>query len=74
MRRKRDFNWGYEAGLDPTGGDGKHVKLDRSAVESVNLWPDESEIPGFYEGIKSYYGQVGRCIFLCRYRGLIDAT
>lgn len=54
---------GYEGGPDPTGGDGKYVELDRSAVESMNLRPDESEIPGFYEGIKSYYGQVGRCIF-----------
>ena len=57
---KEAFNWGYEAGLDPTGGDGKYVELDGSAAESVNLWPDNSEIPGFYEGIKSYYGQVSR--------------
>jgi isopenicillin N synthase-like dioxygenase len=55
---KEAFNWGYEAGLDPTGGDGKYVELDGSIVGSVNLWPEESDIPGFYKGIKSYYGSV----------------
>lgn len=60
---KEAFNWGYEAGLDPTGGDGKYVELDGSASGSANLWPDESELPGFYEGIKSYYGQVSRTPF-----------
>ena len=62
---KEAFNWGYEAGLDPTGGDGKYVELDGSAAESANLWPDDSEIPGFYEGIKSYYGQVSGHPFSC---------
>jgi hypothetical protein len=55
---KEAFNWAYEAALDPTGGDGKYVELDGASVSSQNLWPDESEIPGFYEGIKEYYGTV----------------
>jgi isopenicillin N synthase-like dioxygenase len=55
---KEAFNWGYEAGLDPTGGDGKYVELDGSPAANVNLWPDEAELPEFYEGVKSYYGQV----------------
>jgi isopenicillin N synthase-like dioxygenase len=55
---KEAFNWGYESGLDPTGGDGKYVELDGVAESKVNLWPDEREMPGFYEGIAAYYGHV----------------
>lgn len=55
---KEAFNWGYEAGLDLTGGDGKYVELDgsKSAADS-NLWPQESDLPGFYKGITEYYGK-----------------
>lgn len=65
---KEAFNWGYESGLDPTGGDGKYVELDGKAEGAVNLWPKESELPGFYEGIAKYYGHVRRhrsCGGLC---------
>ncbi|CZT45013.1 related to gibberellin 20-oxidase [Rhynchosporium secalis] len=55
---KEAFNWGYESGLDPTGGDGKYVELDGTPEASVNAWPREPELPGFYEGIAKYYGQV----------------
>lgn len=56
---KEAFNWGYEAGLDPAGGDGAYVELDGSKPGSdVNLWPEESELPGFYAGIAEYYGKV----------------
>lgn len=55
---KQGFNWGYETGLDPTGGDGKYVELDGEVPVNANLWPAEEDLPGFYEGIKSYYGQV----------------
>lgn len=55
---KEAFNWGYESGLDPTGGDGKYVELDGKPEAGVNLWPKESELPGFYEGIAKYYGHV----------------
>ena len=56
---KEAFNWGYEAGLDPTGGDGKYVELDGSTPDAnANLWPRESELPGFYKGIAEYYGKV----------------
>lgn len=54
---KEAFNWGYESGLDPTGGDGKYVELDGKS-EAVNLWPSEKELPGFYQGIAKYYGHV----------------
>jgi len=56
---KEAFNWGYEVGLDPTGGDGKYVELDGSTEGSKNLWPREPDLPGFYDGIAKYYGQVG---------------
>jgi isopenicillin N synthase-like dioxygenase len=55
---KEAFNWGYEAGLDPTGGDGAYVELDGSTKGSPNQWPSESELPGFYKGIAQYYGEV----------------
>lgn len=55
---KEAFNWGYEVGLDPTGGDGKYVELDGSVDGSPNIWPKESDLPGFYGGIAKYYGQV----------------
>jgi hypothetical protein len=55
---KEAFNWGYESGLDPTGGDGKYVELDGSSEGDVNQWPSETELPGFYKGIATYYGEV----------------
>jgi isopenicillin N synthase-like dioxygenase len=56
---KEAFNWGYESGLDPTGGDGKYVELDGTSEGAVNQWPQESELPGFYNGIAEYYAAVG---------------
>lgn len=55
---KEAFNWGYEAGLDPTGGDGKYVEIDGSSDGSKNQWPSEEDLPGFYKGIAQYYAQV----------------
>lgn len=55
---KEAFNWGYEAGLDPTGGDGNYVELDGSMDGSKNQWPTEEDLPGFYKGVANYYGQV----------------
>ncbi|RDW62375.1 hypothetical protein BP6252_11808 [Coleophoma cylindrospora] len=55
---KEGFNFGYESGLDPSGGDGKYVELDGSSEAGKNLWPEETELPGFYAGIAQYYGQV----------------
>ncbi|KIV85155.1 hypothetical protein PV11_00887 [Exophiala sideris] len=66
---KECFNWGYEQAFDPTGGDGKYREIDGSAPTTKyagNLWPSEEELPGFYDAIKSYYGQVmtlGRHLF-----------
>lgn len=54
---KEGFNWGYEAALDPTGGDGKYVELDGS-TENANVWPSVDDLPGFHDGIKEYYGQI----------------
>ena len=55
---KEAFRWGYEAGLDPTGGDGKYVELDGTSAGGKNLWPKEEDKPGFYKEITDYYGQV----------------
>lgn len=56
---KEAFNWGYEDGLDSQGGDGKYVELDGSPPDSdANQWPRDSQLPGFYDGIKEYYGEV----------------
>jgi len=65
---KEAFNWGYESGLDPTGGDGKYVELDGSTPDAqANLWPQESELPGFYKGIAEYYGKTLQlCRHMCR--------
>jgi len=54
---KEAFNWGYEVGLDPTGGDGKYRELDGANVNG-NVWPSEEDLPGFYDTVKEYYGQV----------------
>jgi isopenicillin N synthase-like dioxygenase len=54
---KEGFNWGYEASLDPTGGDGKYRDLDGS-TENGNVWPAESALSGFKQDIAEYYGQV----------------
>jgi isopenicillin N synthase-like dioxygenase len=54
---KEGFNWGYEASLDPTGGDGKYRDLDGS-TENGNVWPAEPALPGFKQDIAEYYGQV----------------
>ncbi|KUI57365.1 hypothetical protein VP1G_04681 [Cytospora mali] len=57
---KEAFNWGYEPGLDPTGGDGKYVEMDLepSPPEGANVWPSEDDLPGFYDAIKQYHGEV----------------
>ena len=57
VETKEGFNFGYEAGLDPTGGDGKYRNLDGSQ-DKANLWPEEEDLPGFYEGAAEYYGAV----------------
>nr|POF12953.1 2-oxoglutarate-fe(ii) type oxidoreductase [Quercus suber] len=54
---KEGFNWGYEPGLDPSGGDGLYRELDGEDVNG-NVWPPESSVPGFYSIIKQYYGEV----------------
>ncbi|KAF2209326.1 hypothetical protein CERZMDRAFT_114009 [Cercospora zeae-maydis SCOH1-5] len=54
---KEAFNWGYEAGLDPTGGDGKYRELDGKSVNG-NVWPSEEDLPGFYAQVKEYYGAI----------------
>lgn len=58
---KEGFNWGYEPGLDPTGGDGQYVELDGQSPAQTgmgNVWPRDDELPGFYAAIAEYYGQV----------------
>ena len=58
---KEGFNWGYEPSLDPSGGDGAYVELDGTrppAGHGHNVWPAESDLPGFREGVAEYYAQV----------------
>lgn len=54
---KEGFNWGYEEGLDPTGGDGAYMELDGSK-KNGNVWPAEQDLPGFYAAVAAYYGEV----------------
>lgn len=57
---KEAFNWGYEPRLDPTGGDGKYVELDlESYPDGANVWPSEEDLPGFFEKVRGYHGEVG---------------
>jgi isopenicillin N synthase-like dioxygenase len=53
------FNWGYEAALDPTGGDGKYVEMDLepSPAKGANMWPDEEDLPGFFSAVQVYHKQ-----------------
>lgn len=55
---KEGFNWGYEAGLDGDGGDGRYVELDGTRGVQANVWPSESDLPGFYAGVREYYSQI----------------
>lgn len=57
VETKEGFNFGYEAGLDRTGGDGKYRNLDGSEGKA-NLWPSKDALPGFYERVGEYYGAV----------------
>lgn len=54
---KEGFNFGYEEGLDKSGGDGKYRNLDGSD-HKANLWPKKEELPGFYEHVSEYYSAV----------------
>jgi isopenicillin N synthase-like dioxygenase len=57
QEEKEGFNFAYEAALDPTGGDGLYRNLDGTKYNG-NLWPKESDLPGFHEALKVYYGSV----------------
>ncbi len=59
---KQGFNFGYEPSLDPTGGDGKYVELDGQSPQPghTNVWPSESILPGFRDGVAHYYENVIR--------------
>jgi isopenicillin N synthase-like dioxygenase len=57
VETKEGFNFGYEAAMDKTGGDGQYKNLD-GTTENGNLWPADSDLPGFYDAVKNYYSQV----------------
>ncbi|KAH7344319.1 putative 2OG-Fe(II) oxygenase family oxidoreductase [Pyrenochaeta sp. MPI-SDFR-AT-0127] len=57
LEMKEAFNWGYQAELDVTGGDGQYAELDGTRGMS-NVWPREEDLPGFFDGIREYYGQI----------------
>jgi isopenicillin N synthase-like dioxygenase len=71
---KEAFNWGYESGLDPSGGDGKYVDIDGSSGEGNNLWPKEEDLPGFYAGVAEYYGRVSVLIRIISYPSSLTTT
>jgi|SRR5690242_4579702 len=57
LETKEVFNFSYEAAMDRTGGDGMYVNLDGTTING-NLWPNEEDLPGFYDDVKIYYGAV----------------
>ncbi|CAO2647351.1 Nn.00g082730.m01.CDS01 [Neocucurbitaria sp. VM-36] len=57
QEQKEVFNFAYEEALDRTGGDGMYRNLDGTKYKG-NLWPKEEDLPGFYDGVKEYYGAV----------------
>jgi isopenicillin N synthase-like dioxygenase len=57
IETKEAFNFGYEASMDRSGGDGKYRNLDGSD-HNANLWPSEEDLPGFKAGVSEYYSQV----------------
>ncbi|KAK7510322.1 hypothetical protein IWZ03DRAFT_388257 [Phyllosticta citriasiana] len=60
---KEGFNWGYEERLRPASFadtyDGGYVELDGQRYDdgTGNLWPSEEDLPGFFDGVKEYYGE-----------------
>ncbi|OCK77308.1 Clavaminate synthase-like protein [Lepidopterella palustris CBS 459.81] len=57
VETKEGFNFGYEEGLDKTGGDGLYKNLDGTTYKG-NMWPEESDLPGFYAVVREYYSEV----------------
>jgi isopenicillin N synthase-like dioxygenase len=57
VETKEAFNWCYSDDLDPTGGDGQYVQLDGTRTKDLNQWPSEDSVPGFYDAVKTYYGE-----------------
>lgn len=57
VETKEAFNWCYSDDLDPTGGDGQYVQLDGTRAKDLNQWPSEDSISGFYDAVKTYYGE-----------------
>ncbi|OSS46667.1 hypothetical protein B5807_08770 [Epicoccum nigrum] len=57
LETKEVYNFSYETAMDRTGGDGKYVNLDGSTTNG-NMWPQEQDLPGFYDAVKTYYGGV----------------
>ncbi|KFY05035.1 hypothetical protein O988_00329 [Pseudogymnoascus sp. VKM F-3808] len=54
---KEAFNWGYEESLIDRNGDGMYVGIDGLPGNS-NVWPQEKDFPGFFQGIKEYYNEI----------------
>lgn len=57
---KQGFNFGYEEGFDPIGGDEKYVELDGQPPKEghTNVWPSEKDLLGFKAAVAEYYKQV----------------
>lgn len=57
VETKEAFNWCYSDDLDLTGGDGQYAQLDGTRTKGLNQWPSEDVVPGFYDAVKTYYGE-----------------
>ncbi|ORY54949.1 uncharacterized protein BCR38DRAFT_357439 [Pseudomassariella vexata] len=56
---KEAYNWGYEPGLDATGGDGNYVELDLEPYpKGANVWPSDEDLPGLFDAIRQYHSEV----------------
>lgn len=46
LEHKEVFNWGYQAELYPSGGEGKYVEDVSTSIYSI--WPEKADLPGFF--------------------------
>ncbi|KAK8176909.1 hypothetical protein IWX90DRAFT_378208, partial [Phyllosticta citrichinensis] len=57
---KEAFNFGYEEAIDASADNRPVVKKEDGTVAQFvkNAWPDEKDLPGFFEAMRSYYSGV----------------
>ncbi|KAK8176747.1 hypothetical protein BC567DRAFT_249816 [Phyllosticta citribraziliensis] len=57
---KEAFNFGYEEAIDASADNRPVVKKEDGTVAQFvkNAWPEEKDLPGFFEAMRSYYSGV----------------